>query len=72
MNASLYKLTKREKEIYELLVKGMIKTEIAKQLYISQDTVITHINSICAKKGFYGYGRIQKLVCDHYMKNMEI
>ena len=72
MNVNLYKLTEREKEIYELLVKGMTKTEIAKQLHISQNTVDTHINSICAQKGLYGHGRIQKLVCDYYMKNMEI
>lgn len=71
MNVSLYKLTEREKEIYGLLVKGTINTEIAKQLHISQTTVNTHINSICAKKGLYGHGRIQKLVCDYYMKNME-
>lgn len=71
MDVNLYKLTEREKEIYELLVKGITRTEIAQQLYISRTTVDTHINSICVKKRIKGNGRMQKLVCDYYMKNME-
>ncbi len=69
MNNNLYELTKREKEVYEFLIKGYEPIEISEQLGIRYTTTRTHINAICDKKGFNGKHRIQKLVCDYYIKN---
>ncbi|HHW48013.1 MAG TPA: response regulator transcription factor [Clostridiaceae bacterium] len=43
------KLTAREIEVLELIAKGMINKEIAKQLYISEKTVKNHVSSIFKK-----------------------
>lgn len=42
-------LTKREKEILELIVKGMTSREIAEKLYISPRTVDTHRANLMGK-----------------------
>jgi len=42
-------LSNREKEILELLAKGMLYNEIAASLYISQETVRTHVYHIHEK-----------------------
>lgn len=44
-----YKLTKRELEIINLLLKGLTNTEIADQLFLSSHTIRTHIQNIYAK-----------------------
>jgi DNA-binding CsgD family transcriptional regulator len=43
--------TKREKEIVELLAKGMKNDEIAKQLFLSPHTIQTHKKNILCKSG---------------------
>lgn len=52
MNNSI--LTKREKEVFELLIKGKITTEIAKLLNISEKTVRNHISNAMQKLGVKG------------------
>jgi DNA-binding NarL/FixJ family response regulator len=42
-------LTKREGEIAELLLKGMTYKMIAKELFLSENTIKTHIKNIYAK-----------------------
>jgi len=42
-------LTDREREILSLLVKGLIKKEIADQLGVSYHTVDTHVRNIYGK-----------------------
>ena len=44
-----YGLSEREKQILELMVKGMIKKEIADQLSISYHTVDNHLRNIYGK-----------------------
>ncbi|MDR2232266.1 MAG: helix-turn-helix transcriptional regulator [Tannerella sp.] len=44
-------LTKREREVLKLIVAGMINKEIADQLFISLNTVLTHRKNITAKLG---------------------
>ena len=43
------KLTEREKEILNLIIKGFKNKEIAEKLFISEKTVKTHINKIFKK-----------------------
>lgn len=48
-NTSLEVLSKREKEILEMLSKGLLYKEIADQLYISSETVKKHVYHIYEK-----------------------
>ena len=47
-------LTKREKEVFELLIKNQTTTEIAKKLGISEKTVRNHISNSMQKLGVKG------------------
>ena len=53
-------LTKREHEIFELLVKNYSTRDIAKKLNISEKTVRNHISNTIQKLG--SKGRSQALV----------
>lgn len=44
-----YNLTDREREILELIVKGMPNSRIADQLYLSRSTVKFHVSNILSK-----------------------
>lgn len=48
-NAELQKLSQREKEILDLLSKGLRYKEIADKLFLSTETVRTHIRNIYEK-----------------------
>ena len=47
-------LTKREKEVFELLVKNKSTKEIAQELDISEKTVRNHISNAMQKLGVKG------------------
>lgn len=47
-------LTKREREVFELLVKNKTTREIAKELKISEKTVRNHISNVMQKLGVKG------------------
>lgn len=47
-------LTKREKEVFELLVQDKTTKEIAQELFISQKTVRNHISNTMQKLGVKG------------------
>ena len=47
-------LTKREKEIFELLILNKSTKEIAKKLNISEKTVRNHISNVMQKLGVKG------------------
>lgn len=47
-------LTKREKEVFELLIKNKTTTEIANTLNISEKTVRNHISNSMQKLGVKG------------------
>ena len=47
-------LTKREKEVFMLLVKNRTTKEIADELGISEKTVRNHISNAMQKLGFKG------------------
>lgn len=46
-----FSLTKREREIAELILQGNSNPDIAKTLYISENTVKRHVNNIYQKTG---------------------
>ena len=52
MNNSI--LTKREKQVFELLIKNKSTSEIAKILSISEKTVRNHISNAMQKLGVKG------------------
>lgn len=47
-------LTKREREVFELLVKNKTTKEIAQELNISEKTVRNHISNVMQKLGVKG------------------
>jgi len=47
-------LTKREREVFELLVKNNITKDIAEELDISEKTVRNHISNVMQKLGVKG------------------
>lgn len=44
-------MTQREKEVFQLLLKGKSNKEIARELEISEFTARDHVSSIFRKKG---------------------
>lgn len=47
-------LTKREKEVFELLISNQTTAQIAKELKISEKTVRNHISNVMQKLGVKG------------------
>ena len=61
-------LTKREKQIFTLLIQSYTTKDIAKKLYISEKTVRNHISNVIQKLGVES--RIQAVL--ELMKMKEI
>ncbi len=47
-------LTKREREVFELLITNLTTKDIAKKLCISEKTVRNHISNVMQKLGVKG------------------
>ncbi|MBO6195282.1 MAG: helix-turn-helix transcriptional regulator [Bacilli bacterium] len=47
-------LTKREREVFELLINNLTTKDIAKELGISEKTVRNHISNVMQKLGVKG------------------
>ena len=47
-------LTKREKEVFELLILNKSTKDIAKELNISEKTIRNHISNVMQKQGVKG------------------
>lgn len=47
-------LTKREREVFELLVQDKTTKDIAQELFISEKTVRNHISNVIQKLGVKG------------------
>ena len=52
--ARTFDLTRREEEVLALLLEGRTRSEIARELYVSGDTVKTHIRNLYRKTGVAG------------------
>jgi len=48
-----FKIIQREKEVLELISKGYTNREIAENLYISEETVISHRKHLLSKFKVY-------------------
>jgi DNA-binding NarL/FixJ family response regulator len=55
-------LSRREKEILHLVAKGYDNTEIARELFIAEQTVKNHISDIYFKLGVHDRGKVAVLV----------
>ena len=58
-------LTGREREVAELVARGLSNPEISRQLYLSRHTVESHLKSISAKLGVQGRAKVISAIRDH-------
>ena len=61
----LQQLTPREREVFELLIRGRTNDEIAMQLYISRRTAETHRQRISKKLSAHSIAQMQRIAALH-------
>jgi DNA-binding NarL/FixJ family response regulator len=61
----LHHLTRREREVFELLIRGHTNDEIATKLFISRRTVETHRQRIGKKLSVHSVAQMQLLAARH-------
>lgn len=62
-----YELTPREREVTELIARGLSTTEIASRLFLSPHTVRDHMKAIFEKVAVASRGElVAKLYTEHY------
>jgi DNA-binding CsgD family transcriptional regulator len=62
-----YELTPREREVTELIARGLSTTEIARLLFLSPHTVRDHVKAVFAKVAVASRGElVAKLFTEHY------
>ncbi len=59
------RLTKREREVFELLIRGHSNDEVATKLFISRRTVETHRQRIMAKLSVHSLAQMQRVAARH-------
>jgi DNA-binding NarL/FixJ family response regulator len=58
-------LTKREREVFELVIRGFCNDEIAARLFIARRTVETHRQRIAHKLSAHSVAEMQRLAARH-------
>lgn len=61
----LQRLTKREREVFELLIRGHSNDEIAERLFIARRTVETHRQRIMNKLSAHSIVQMQRIAARH-------
>lgn len=61
------KLTERESEIATLLIKGKTYRMIAGELFVSENTVKTHVKNIYSKTGVQSRTQLMNLLLDTHI-----
>jgi DNA-binding CsgD family transcriptional regulator len=61
----LLQLTPREREVFELLIRGLSNDEIAIKLFIARRTVETHRQRIMNKLSAHSVAQMQRLAALH-------
>jgi len=56
-------MTSRQKQVAELVSKGLTNKEIANSLGICERMVVLHLTAIYQKRGWYGHGSRFRLIC---------
>ena len=64
-------ITRREKEVLDLIANGMTNTEIAGKLFISTTTVDTHRKNLLSKLNAKNTAELIKKAIQHKMIQME-
>ena len=57
-------LTNREKQALSMVIMGLTNLEIAQKLYISENTVKSHLNTAYKKLGVHSRAEAQRLITD--------
>jgi two-component system uhpT operon response regulator UhpA len=61
----LQRLTRREREVFELLIRGNSNDEVAARLFISRRTVETHRQRIMKKLSAHSLAQMQRVAARH-------
>lgn len=70
-NKQWERLTEREKEVVALVCLGYTNQEIGQKLYISPETVKTHVSNALRKFGVKRRGDIQRILWEWDFENWE-
>jgi DNA-binding NarL/FixJ family response regulator len=62
--AELPELTNREKQALSMVIMGLTNLEIAQKLFISENTVKSHLNTAYKKLGVHSRAEAQRLITD--------
>jgi len=65
-----YDLTARERDVLELMVKGLSNVQVAERLVVSQSTIKTHVSSILAKLGVASRTEAVALAIQRHLVNL--
>jgi DNA-binding NarL/FixJ family response regulator len=61
----LERLTRREREIFELVIRGHSNDEVANRLFISRRTVETHRQRVVKKLSTHSLAELQRIAALH-------